>query len=113
VALLGTYSLAAEQGAKVDTTPEKPPAERLPEPYYHSICSASSQDGINWKRDEDVFFEHTSVPCAVAEDDKRIIMYSVDFETAPKQPKYNRVHKLYHLYRWSKVVASPPDYFRR
>ena len=55
------------------------PRQRQPigGPYSHVICSASSEDGINWTRDDGVRIKHASVPCAVA-DGERVLLYYVD-----------------------------------
>lgn len=37
----------------------------LQSPYHHRILSAVSKDGINWKTDEKVIFDHCSVPGAI------------------------------------------------
>lgn len=51
-------------------------------PYVHKICSASSDDGLTWTRDEGVRLEHASVPCAVAVGD-RVFLYYVDADRGP------------------------------
>jgi len=51
-------------------------------PYTHSICSASSPDGLTWTRDPGVRLQHASVPCAVADGD-RILLYTVDADRGP------------------------------
>jgi len=54
-------------------------------PYTHKICSASSEGGLEWNRDPGVRMEHASVPCAVAADDERILLYFVDADRGPGQ----------------------------
>lgn len=63
-----------------DIMPEKkavPPAEDKNGPYYHAVYSAASTDGISWKKDEKMLYDHASVPGAVLKDGI-IYLYFVD-----------------------------------
>ena len=60
------------------------PGEPQGGPYFHRICSASSADGLTWKRDDGIRLEHCSVPCAVAAGDK-VFLYYVDADRGPGQ----------------------------
>jgi len=50
---------------------------KLNDPYLHSIYLARSSDGINWQKDEEILFDHASMPGAVVRDGK-IYLYFVD-----------------------------------
>jgi len=62
----------------------RPPREG---PYTHAVLSASSPDGLTWTRDPGTRIEHASVPCAVADGDKRILLYYVDADRGPGRPE--------------------------
>lgn len=51
---------------------DRPPDHGMPRggPYVHRICSASSDDGLAWTRDEGTRLDHASVPCALVADGK-------------------------------------------
>src|SRR3989344_3639162 len=52
-------------------------------PYWHSVMSAISTDGLNWMIDEKFkTIEHVSVPAAILRPDGTVILYFVDFRDA-------------------------------
>ena|SRR3990167_795055 len=46
-------------------------------PYYHQVYSAVSTDGLTWTKNNELLFDHASVPGAVIKDNK-IYLYFVD-----------------------------------
>lgn len=46
-------------------------------PYYHQVYSATSHDGLTWKKQDQLLFDHASVPGAVIKDGI-IYLYFVD-----------------------------------
>jgi len=85
--VLAGQSGAPPAGPEPSTAPAR--RQRLPVrmdpggPYAHKICSASSENGLKWSRDPGVRMEHASVPCAVAEDGQRMLLYYVDADRGP------------------------------
>ncbi len=53
-------------------------------PYAHHVESATSPDGLAWTRDQQTIAEHASVPCAIALDAGRILVYYVDASQLPE-----------------------------
>jgi hypothetical protein len=46
-------------------------------PRDHEVHSATSRDGLTWTRDEGIRLKSASVPCAINDGDKRILLYVV------------------------------------
>jgi hypothetical protein len=63
--------------------PRQPGAGPDGGPYFHKVCSATSPDGINWTRDPGFRIDHASVPCAVNDGDRRVLLYYVDADRGP------------------------------
>lgn len=68
--------------------PIKNPSEVIPTqtpttgPYYHTLRTASSADGLTWTEDRsDDLVLHASVPAAVQLNDGTLIVYFVDFSS--------------------------------
>ncbi|MBN8456683.1 MAG: exo-alpha-sialidase [Verrucomicrobia bacterium] len=81
--LLVTSMRQANGGALPNNRPggqANPPNRGL---ASHRVLSASSADGLSWTRDPGVRIESASVPCAVNDGDRRILIYYVK---PPDQP---------------------------
>lgn len=46
-------------------------------PREHRVLSASSADGLNWTRDDGLRLTSASVPCAINDGDRRVLLYVV------------------------------------
>lgn len=53
----------------------------------HQVNSASSRDGLVWTRDEGVRIESASVPCAINDADRRMLIYYVRPSNEPGKPE--------------------------
>lgn len=53
------------------------PRDDLNGPYYHQVFSATSTDGLTWQKNNELLFDHASVPGAVLKDGK-VYLYFVD-----------------------------------
>lgn len=53
----------------------------------HQVMSASSPDGINWTRDSGVRVMRASVPAAINDGDRRVLLYFVQPPTEPGKPE--------------------------
>lgn len=47
-------------------------------PFYHSILKATSTNGLSFEKNENILFEHASVPDVLRLPDGRIALYAVD-----------------------------------
>lgn len=55
--------------------------------HAHSVHSATSQDGLAWTRDPGIRIEAASVPCAINDGDKRVLIYFVQPPDQPGMPE--------------------------
>lgn len=53
----------------------------------HQVMSASSPDGINWTRDPGIRMMRASVPAAINDADRRVLLYFVQPPTEPGKPE--------------------------
>lgn len=82
---LGGWLAGPARAAGPEPSPTVP-APRFPPPYYHTVRSASSADGLTFTDDrpEDLA-EHASVPSAVQFSDGTIRVYFVDFSSGREE----------------------------
>lgn len=69
----------SQMGLKFDNPPAK--ADSFPDkkgPFYHQIFMASSADGLNFEKEEDVLFDKASVPDIIRLPSGRLLLYAVD-----------------------------------
>jgi hypothetical protein len=90
ILMSGVVSFAAEppvreprqRGAE---NPRRPPgAGSL---HSHQVHSASSKDGLTWTRDEGIRIASASVPCAINDGDRRVLIYFVQPPDQPGRPE--------------------------
>lgn len=53
----------------------------------HNVGSATSADGLNWRRDEGLRLTRASVPCAINDGDQRVLLYFVQPPDVPGKPE--------------------------
>jgi hypothetical protein len=53
----------------------------------HNVLSATSRDGLNWTRDEGIRMTGVSVPCAINDKDRRVLLYFVQPPSQPEKPE--------------------------
>jgi hypothetical protein len=53
----------------------------------HHVHSATSKDGLTWTRDEGIRISRASVPCAINDNDKRVLVYFVQPPDQPGKPE--------------------------
>ncbi len=53
----------------------------------HQVMSASSPDGLTWTRDEGIRLARASVPCAINDGDRRVLLYFVQPPEQPGRPE--------------------------
>ncbi|MBI4910078.1 MAG: hypothetical protein HY820_41050 [Acidobacteria bacterium] len=53
----------------------------------HWVGSATSEDGLRWTRDEGVRLSRASVPCAINDNDERVLLYFVEPPNQPGRPE--------------------------
>ncbi len=53
----------------------------------HQVGSATSPDGLTWTRDEGIRIPRASVPCAINDDDQRVLIYYVQPPDQPGRPE--------------------------
>lgn len=88
VAILLTMLIAALPTAGADFRP-LPPGSHPNEPTLHShnVHSATSLDGLTWTRDAGVRIQSASVPCAINDGDRRVLIYFVQPPSQPGRPE--------------------------
>lgn len=74
--------LAVTSHAQREERP-RPPGGGDGGPAAHRVLSATSADGLTWTRDEGVRITAGSVPCAIADGDKRVLIYYVKPSAQP------------------------------
>lgn len=55
--------------------------------HSHQVHSASGRDGLDWTRDEGIRIESASVPCAINDADRRVLLYYVQPPNEPGKPE--------------------------
>ncbi|MBI5396174.1 MAG: hypothetical protein HZA91_12835 [Verrucomicrobia bacterium] len=55
--------------------------------FSHNVQSATSKDGLTWTRDEGIRFASASVPCAINDGDRRVLLYFVQPPNQPGRPE--------------------------
>jgi hypothetical protein len=53
----------------------------------HQVGSATSPDGLTWTRDEGIRIPRASVPCAINDGDRRVLIYFVQPPNQPGKPE--------------------------
>lgn len=79
-----------EDGAGQPPAPRMGPGGAPSQPnglHVHQVVSASSPDGLTWTRDEGVRVAGVSVPCAINDGDRRVLLYFVRPPDQPGQPE--------------------------
>lgn len=80
----GSWLMAVKSFINPATTGAQPSPEG---PRSHRIGSASSPDGLNWTRDEGWRIPSGSVPCALNDNDERVLLYYVQSPSEPGKPE--------------------------
>jgi hypothetical protein len=105
--LLGKYvsSNKTEGGTELKSSRDNPNG-----PYYHKIYSATSTDGLNWVLDNNLLFDHASVPGAIIKDNM-IYVYYVDASNEEDQLSVSISADLGQTYVKHKVdIEGMPSY---
>lgn len=87
-ALLLAMLIATLPAAGADSMPRAPsPHPNEPTLHSHNVHSAASPDGLTWTRDAGVRIASASVPCAINDGDKRVMIYYVQPPSQPGRPE--------------------------
>lgn len=84
VRLFAQQSPAVGPDGRHDRIPLQPGGGTL---HSHNVCSATSKDGLAWIRDDGVRMSSASVPCAINDGDRRVLIYFVQPPNQPGKPE--------------------------
>ncbi|MBM3892341.1 MAG: hypothetical protein FJ388_24765, partial [Verrucomicrobia bacterium] len=87
--ILPAFAFATGLHAQFDEQRPRPRNQIPPDGglHSHNVCSATSNDGLNWTRDEGVRLAGASVPCVINDGDKRVLLYYVKPPDQPGRPE--------------------------